>query len=70
MKVLLKRVLTMKIQIISHISGIKFYKLILSRQIFSNYEDPPRKENEVSPSPNPHLNVNNSVYMKSYGNCK
>lgn len=46
MKVLLKRVLKMKIRIISHISGIKFYKLILSRQIFSNYEDPPRKENE------------------------
>ena len=29
----------------NNISGIKFYKLILSRQTFSNYEDPTRKEN-------------------------
>ena len=29
----------------NNISGIKFYKLILSRQTFNNYEDPTRKEN-------------------------
>ena len=28
----------------NNISGIKFYKLILSRQTFNNYEDPTRKE--------------------------
>ena len=28
----------------NNISGIKFYKLILSRQTFNNYEEPTRKE--------------------------